>query len=215
MGLSENRPGGGGGGGPSLLLVTGGGGAASGGSIELTAGGDLAVGQITANGGTGKAGGLAGGGGGGAGGLVMVRAGGTLTTGTISVKGGGGGGGGSSGGAGADGRVRWDVETGTTPTVVAPAATIHRGPAFALTTQVFRVTDPMMSVIGASGDHFDVSVENGGMVYTGPTTTIAGSGMGVFLPPLHQGLNRVCILLDGGKPNTSEAQKCVDVAFLP
>jgi hypothetical protein len=214
-GVKENRAGGGGGGGPTLLLVAGGGGAASGGSIELTAGGNLSVGTITANGGNGKGGGLAGGGGGGAGGLVMLRAGGTLAAGTISVKGGSAGGGASSGGVGSDGRVRWDVETGTAPTVAPGTRTVHRGPSFMLTTQVFRTTDPTMTVVGTAGDRFDVSVENEGMVYAGGNTMIAGNGMGVFSPPLHQGLNHVCILLEGGKPRTSEAEKCVDVAFLP
>lgn len=213
-GLSENRPGGGGGGGPTLVLL-GGGGAASGGSIELTAGGNVSVGTITANGGEGKGGGLAGGGGGGAGGLVMVRAGGTLTTGVISVKGGAGGSGTDAGGAASDGRVRWDAETASPPTVVAGLRTVHRGPAFMLTTQVFRTTDPTTTVVGTAGDRFDVSVENEGMVYPGGSTMIAGNNLGVFSPPLHQGFNHVCILLDGGKPRTSEAEKCVDVAFLP
>jgi len=53
------------------------------------------------------------------------------------------------------------------------------------------------------------------MVYPGGSAMIAANGMGVFGPPLHQGLNHVCILLQGGKPRTSEAEKCVDVAFLP
>ena len=92
---------------------------------------------------------------------------------------------------------------------------MHRGPAFLLTTQVFRTTDPTMTVVGAAGDRFDVSAENEGMVYPGGNMMIAGNGMGVFSPPLHQGLNHVCVLLDGGKPRTSEAEKCVDVAFLP
>lgn len=214
---TENRSGGGGGGGPTLGLVAGGGGGASGGSIELTAGGDITVGKITANGGPGQTSALAGGGGGGAGGLAMVRAGGMLVAGAVSVNGGGGGpgSGNANGGAGAGGRVRWDAQTGSAPTVAAGTRTVHRGPSFVLTTQVFRTTDPTISVIGTAGDRFDVSVENEGTVYTGPNTTIAGNGMGVFSPPLHQGLNHVCILLDGGKPKASEAEKCVDVAFLP
>jgi hypothetical protein len=214
---NENRPGGGGGGGPTLALVAGGGGAASGGSIELTARGDISVGKITANGGAGQTSALAGGGGGGAGGLVMVRAGGMLTIGAVSVSGGGGGpgSGNANGGAGAGGRVRWEAQTATAPTVAAGSRSVHRGPAFVLTMQVFRITDPTISVIGTPGDRFDVSVENEGTVYPGPSTTIADTGIGVFGPPLHQGLNHVCILLDGGKPKTSEAEKCVDVAFLP
>jgi hypothetical protein len=220
-GIRQNQAGGGGGGGPTLPLVgqliPGGGGGAGGGSIELTAGGDLTVGTVTANGGPGQSPGLAAGGGGGAGGLVMLRTGGTLTAGMISVQGGAGGGGnlGNNGGKGADGRVRWDAPAGGAPPVVAGTRTVHRGPSFLLTTQVFRITDPTISVIGTPGDRFDVSVENEGTIYTGQSTSIADTGMGVFSPPLHQGLNHVCIVLDGGKPKTSEAEKCVDVAFLP
>lgn len=221
-GIRQNQAGGGGGGGPTLPLIgqviPGGGGGAGGGSIELTAGGDLTVGMVTANGGPGQAPGLAAGGGGGAGGLVMLRADGKLTaSGTISVQGGAAGSGNlfNDGGKGADGRVRWDAPAGSAPTVAAGTRTVHRGPSFLLTEQVFRITDPTIAVIGTPGDRFDVSVENEGTVYTGGRTSIAGTGMGVFSPPVHQGLNHVCILLDGGTPKTSEAEKCVDVAFLP
>ncbi|HEY0994032.1 MAG TPA: hypothetical protein VGD80_43545, partial [Kofleriaceae bacterium] len=215
-GITENRPGGGGGGGPSLALVPGGGGASSGGSLELTAGGDLSVGTITADGGNGKGGNLAGGGGGGAGGLVMLRAGGALASGTVSVKGGNGGGGAASGGKGADGRVRWDAQTGSAPALAMDQTpTVHRGPAFMLGDPVFRVTDPRITVIGTTGDRFDVSVENHGMAVSGPSVMIPSSGAAMFIPPLQQGLNHVCILLFGGKPTTSEAEKCIDVAFLP
>jgi len=84
-----------------------------------------------------------------------------------------------------------------------------------LTDPIFRITDPMIAVIGAASDSFDVTVENHGMVATGQRTTIPSGGTAMFSPPLQQGLNRVCILLLGGKPMTSEAEKCIDVAFLP
>jgi hypothetical protein len=217
-GQSENRPGGGGGGGPALLsLVPGGGGASSAGSLELTAGGDLSVGTITANGGNGRDGMLgSGGGGGGAGGLVMLRAGGAFTSGAVNVQGGSGGTGGATGGKGSDGRVRWDAQSGSAPTVTSGGmATVHRGPSFVLTDPVFRITDPTIAVIGTAGDRFDVSVENHGMVVTGQQTTLPTSGTAMVPLPVQQGLNRVCILLFGGRPMTSEAEKCIDVAFLP
>jgi hypothetical protein len=217
-GLTENRPGGGGGGGPSLALVAGGGGASSGGSLELTAGGNLSVGTINAKGGAGRNSSLAGGGGGGAGGLVMLRAGGMLTSGNIDANGGAGGSGAGSGagGKGSDGRVRWDAQTGDPPSLTTGGTpTLHRGPSFALTDPVFRITNPMIAVIGTAGDRFDVSVENHGMVATGARVTIPAGNTAMFSPPLQQGLNRVCILLLGGKPMTGEAEKCIDVAFLP
>jgi hypothetical protein len=210
--------GGGGGGGPALLsLVPGGGGASSAGSLELTAGGDLSVGTITANGGNGRDGMLgSGGGGGGAGGLVMLRAGGAFTSGAVNVQGGSGGTGGATGGKGSDGRVRWDAQSGSAPTVTSGGmATVHRGPSFVLTDPVFRITDPTIAVIGTAGDRFDVSVENHGMVVTGQQTTLPTSGTAMVPLPVQQGLNRVCILLFGGRPMTSEAEKCIDVAFLP
>jgi hypothetical protein len=229
-GLSQNRPGGGGGGGPTITLLArrgappapallpGGGGAASGGSIELTADGNLSVGAITANGGAGQMSGLAGGGGGGAGGLVMLRAGGTLTTtGTISVEGGPGGSATGRGGDGAGGRVRWDAQAGS-PAVASTSTstrTVHRGPSFMLAAQVFRTTTPSITVIGTSGDQFDVSVANENMVYTGDVLTIGMSGMAALTPLLHQGFNHLCLTIKGGKLGASEADTCVDVAFLP
>jgi hypothetical protein len=219
-GLTENRPGGGGGGGALLGgLAPGGRGGSSGGSLELTAGGDLSVGTITANGGNGTDGALGAlgtaGGGGGAGGLVMLRAGSTLASGAINVAGGSGGGGVASGGNGSGGRVRWDAPTGSAPNVMAGNRTLHRGPSFVVSDPVFRITDPMIAVIGQAGDRFDVSVENHGMVAIGARVTIPAGNTAMFSPPLQQGLNRVCILLLGGRPMSSEAEKCVDVAFLP
>ena len=91
----------------------------------------------------------------------------------------------------------------------------HRGPSFVLSDPVFRITDPMIAVVGTTSDRFDVSVENHGMVVSGPRVMLGSGGMSTFSPPLQQGLNHVCILLFGGQPMTSEAEKCIDVAFLP
>jgi hypothetical protein len=226
-GLSPNRPGGGGGGGPTVSilarrggvafsLLPGGGGAASGGSIELTADGNIKVGVITANGGTGQTSALAGGGGGGAGGLVMLRTGGTLTTtGAISVEGGPGGN--SNGGAGAGGRVRWDAQAGS-PAVAGTdksTRTVHRGPSVMLPTQIFRTTTPSITVLGTARDQFDVTIANEGTVYTDGVFTIGDAGTGPVTLRLQQGLNHVCLTIKGAKLGASEADTCVDVAFLP
>jgi hypothetical protein len=215
---SLNRSGGGGGGGNSELGSPGGGGGGGGGSIELTAGGDLLVASIAADGGPGgNSSGGGGGGGGGAGGLVMLRAGGSLTTmSAISVRGGaggsGGGGSGGLGGLGSDGRVRWDAQVGGPPTV--PKGTVHRGPSFALDTQVFRTSTPSIKVVGTANDRFDVSWTNSDMTYAGLSYIIGTVGT-MVIPMLPQGLNHFCITLAGGKVGSSEATKCIDVAFLP
>lgn len=221
-GSSPNRAGGGGGGGGNATLNgKGGGGGAGAGSIELTAGGNLSVASLTADGGTGGAGNTvvantAAGGGGGAGGLVVLRAGGALaTSGAVSVKGGAGGagaGGNGDGGPGSHGRVRWDAPTGAAPTV--PNGTLHRGPSFKLDTQVFRTASPAITVLGTTNDRFDVYWSHAGMTYAGSSYSI-GATSATVTPMLRQGFNRLCITLAGGKQGAPEADKCVDVAFLP
>jgi hypothetical protein len=217
-GRSPSRAGGGGGGGkPMLIGGPGGIGGAGGGSIELTAGGDVSVGAITANGGPGGDGSTASGGGGGAGGLVMLRADGSLTTsGTISVKGGPGGAGkgtnNGNGGAGSDGRVRWDVPAGGAPTV--PFGTRHRGPAFTLPTRIFRSGRATISLSGTSNDQFTVYTVHDGTLTPGQDGAFADS-TATFTQILPQGLTHLCITLRGGQQGTPEADKCVDVAFIP
>ncbi len=218
-----NRSGGGGGGGmPTLGLTPGGGGGGGGGSIELTAGGDVTVGAITANGGAGADGSsLATAGGGGAGGLVMLRADNMLTlNGALTVDAGKGGTSSlGAGGAGSPGRVRWDAQNTAAPVVA--NGTVHRGPVFTLPTRVFRVPEVLITLTGAPGDRFDVYAVNGGLTYTG--TGFPGDGQPVIGPAgtvsfkqvLQQGLSHLCVTLEGGQHGTSEGDKCVDVAFLP
>jgi hypothetical protein len=212
-----NRAGGGGGGGNPSLAGKGGGGGGGGGSIELSAGGDLSVASITADGGAGGSGGAGGGGGGGAGGLVLLRAGGALTvTGSISVAGGpgGDGAGDGDGGKGSDGRVRWDAATAAPPTVTATDATLHRGASFQLDTRVFRSATPSITVIGTASDRFDVYWDQKGTRYTGASYSIGAAGA-TIAPTLREGFNRLCFTLAGGTQGTGEADTCVDVAFLP
>jgi hypothetical protein len=217
---TQNRAGGGGGGGQPTVGGPGGGGGAGGGSIELTAGGDVSVDAITVDGGAGGKSATTGGGGG-AGGLVMVRAGGTLAiSGEVSARGGVHGDGSSNvslgglGGDGAPGRVRWDAALGTMPQV--PVGTRHRGPAFTLTTPIFRTPYAMISLNGTSNDRFNVYSIHAGMTHAGPqNVSINPDGTATFLETLQQGFTQLCITLEGGQQGTSEADKCVDVAFLP
>jgi hypothetical protein len=219
----QNRAGGGGGGG-NPTLGTGGGGGGGGGSIELTAGSDIRLDAVSANGGNGEKAPAGGGGGGGAGGLIMLRAAGSLTvSGSLSVNGGGvgkGTGGNGDGGAGAAGRVRWDAQTGGVPAVA--SGTLHRGPAFTVTTRVFReqpVAD--ISLVGTPNDILGVYAVSGGKTYlgtrteAGPEVTIGPGGSVTFHQLLEQGLSQLCVTVAGGKLGTSEADKCIDVAFLP
>jgi hypothetical protein len=220
-----NRSGGGGGGGKPTTGDNGGAGGAGGGSIELTAGGDVSVGAITANGGTGAPGSMvlllaSAGGGGGAGGLVMLRAEGSLTIGgPISVNGGAGGAGGTgNGGNGSPGRARWDAKNGGPPAVA--NGTVHRGPVFTLATRVFRAPEDKITLIGTPSDRFDVYAVNGGVTYLGTGSggsqvMIGPDGTLSFNQVLQQGLSHLCVTLPGGQQGTSEGDKCIDVAFLP
>jgi hypothetical protein len=220
MTASANRAGGGGGGGNPQLGGKGGGGGAGGGWIDLTAYGDLSVAAITADGGPGGAGssglGNGAGGGGGAGGVIMLRTDGALaTSGALSVAGGAGGmgvSGNGDGGRGSDGRVRWDALTGGPPSVSSGMA--HRGPTIKLDTQVFRTQSPAITVIGTTNDRFDVYWESGGLRTTGGRYSL-GASNAVITPMLREGFNRLCLTLLGGDQGSSEADKCVDVAYLP
>ncbi|HEY0193535.1 MAG TPA: hypothetical protein VGC42_20600 [Kofleriaceae bacterium] len=223
LGQTASRSPGGGGG--ASGLGAGGAGGAGGGLIELTAGGDVSVGAITLNGGAGTAAGFGtggGGGGGGAGGLVMLRAGGQLMAmSPISVAGGAGVGG---GGNGANGRVRWDASTGTAPTLAAPdQGTLHRGPSFIIdnNNNVFRESKPTIMLRGTKGGRGNISTISylfnhlDPKTDSGPDVIFGDNGLASFMLNLKQGLTQVCLTLAGGSTETSEANTCVFVAFLP
>jgi hypothetical protein len=217
----SNQSGGGGGGGkPTLLAADGGAGGGGGGSVELTAGGDISVTAISANGGKGGAG--SSGGGGGAGGLIMLRADSSLTvSGAVTVTGGGPGGNSGNnglGGMGSPGRVRWDAQTGGVSAIL--SGTLHRGPAFTLPMRVFRAPIVNISLVGAASDILSVYAVNGGKTYVGTRTdpgqpTFGPDNTVMFHQVLEQGLSHLCVTVAGGKLGTSEGDKCVDVAFLP
>jgi len=155
---------------------------------------------------------------------VMLRAGRALTVESaapsIDVKGGGGGGSTSgltgAGGAGTEGRIRWDTPLGNTaPTTVAPAVP-HRGPAFdPATPAIVRTMRATFSMIGSTNDSFDVYVvDQDGIQHLGAKETFSND-VASFEPTLTPGYNLVCITLDGGERGKPEADKCIEVAYLP
>lgn len=202
--------GGGGIGGTLVLLGTPGAGGAGGGTLALIAGGDLRAASLSARGGGGSPGTAGGaGGGGGAGGNILVRTdSGTLTLTAVTVAAGPGAS--PNGAPGSVGRVRWDGP-GEPPGVSA-----RRGLAFAaLATRVFTMSSPSLTVLGTSGDGFAVRViDEDNQSRSGGTTSV-NNGEVVIIPELQPGHNQVCVTLDGGAQGSLEADKCIDLAFLP
>jgi hypothetical protein len=217
--LSLDAPSAGGAGGQGGLLVVieaGGSGGAGAGMVVLSAGGNISAGAIAANGGNGASkGGGGGGGGGGAGGTVVVRTShGTLQTGTINVKGGAAGT--PKGGAGSVGRVRWEAPAGAAPS--SPDRAPYRGPAFIvpLGERVFTTDRPMLALAGTPSNSFTIRVtDQDNAVHDGGRGSFNSQGVAMIDPLLYPGRNQVCIVLDGRAQSPTEADKCLDVAYLP
>lgn len=219
---TANQSSGGGGGGAETLSNAGAGGG-GGGTIELTAGGDITVGAITANGGKGgNATTLitgAGGGGGGSGGVVVLRSdAGAITADSISATGGAAGSGagtGGGGGMGAPGRVRVDLATGTLPAAT-PAS--RRGPAFSATTlTIVNTASPMLTLSGTNNDVVDSFILDADDTphFDQPMEQTFVNGALVLAPTLLPGYNRFCITLRPGMRGDALADKCIDLAYLP
>lgn len=190
-GGGDNNPGGGGGG-----------------TIELTAGGTLTVGKVSANGGS-----AGGNGGGGSGGAIVLRSGANATLGVITVNGGSGGG---SGGGGGVGRVRYDAPSlvGTAP----PGA--RRGVAFdasggsiPLATHDAHQPLRVVSTIGSTDFKVFVLSEDG--TTTASTSVTFGSSSAVITPTLVPGYNQVCVTPPGITPDILESTNCLDIAYVP
>ena len=212
---TNQAAGGGGGGANGVSIGSGAGGGGGGGAVELTAGGNVTVAQVNANGGAGgskPAGGGAGGGG--AGGVVMVRAGGTLTVMTgLSATGGDGDGTSTTDGKASDGRIRWDAPAGSAPSATPTAV---RGPAFVTMPEV--ITSAALQLVGSANHKFDVYwIDSAGQHNDASEagSSFDVSGMATIHPPLGRGYDHVCITLAGGAQGAIEADKCVDVAYMP
>ena len=219
--------GGGGGNGGSLTSGTGGAGGGGGGTVEIDAGGNIAVASIDVSGGIGGNGGgltsATGGGGGGTGGVIVIRsAAGDLTVnGTLAAAGGMGGTGGGSlsntggvGGNGSIGRVRTDVPT--LPSVA--GVVVYPGLRFDATTNAI-ATMSKYSVIfhGNPGDTFVLADYDftGASQETEPAGTFDTSGNATPVLSLHAGYNNICATLLDGVPKTSLADTCMVIVYLP
>ncbi|MDB4953526.1 MAG: hypothetical protein JWO36_1095 [Myxococcales bacterium] len=211
--IRANQASGGGGGGINGTLGNGGGGGGGGGgTVELTADGDVTVGAIDVSGGNGGTGSSGGTGGGGAGGVIVVRTGATLSTGALTAAGGAGRTPGT-GGHGSEGRIRWDAPAGAAPASTPMAV---RGPAFVMAPSIL-TTDTTLRLIGTPSVQFNVyTVDESGTNHAGQQGVAFGAdAMATINPPVSVGFNRVCITLAGGHQGAPEADKCIDVAYLP
>jgi hypothetical protein len=218
--LANNGSSGGGGG-----ANAGGGG---GGAIEITAGGTLTAGTITANGAAGGQGValLGGPGGGGSGGKILLRAGATATITSVTATGGAGGPQGSSGisaGGGAGGRLRYDVGA-LAGTPALPAAS-RPGVSFSIepgdnplivtdSRQGFAVTTTVSAI--PANNVFDVYVFDAAMANTDSDELQFVTPVTIFTPKLGPGFNRICVTPNGRNPLTDvTATTCIDVAYVP
>ncbi|CAN5904775.1 hypothetical protein BH11MYX3_BH11MYX3_16810 [soil metagenome] len=196
-----------GGGGGQGAATTGGPGGGGGGSIELSAAGDLKVGNINAKGGTPPANLNIGGGG--SGGVIVLRAGHDLEGGVLDVAG---------TGTAAPGRVRYDA--GGTVTL-AGAAMFFRGAMFVDPPLITTTATPTINVSGTKLTSFKYYILNatgqvvngpftGNVPDNGPASITFGSGP---TDRLFDGLNRVCLVLGTGDAS-SETRNCADIAFV-
>jgi hypothetical protein len=210
--MTNQSSGGGGGSG-----TNGGGG---GGTLELTAGGTLAVGPITSTGAAG--GGGVTGGGGGAGGTIVLRAGSsaTLNGNLTATAGAGGGGATASGSAGADGRIRVDASSGPTGTGTSTPA-FHGGLMFDAGNAYIAQTPSngivSLTLHATTGDRFDLYTFQAGMIKEETDSIPVTAPM---IPvQLHTGLNTVCAVPHVTPQLTpataAESAACIDIAFLP
>jgi hypothetical protein len=205
---NPNRSSGGAGGSGTVAVGQGGNGGGGGGSIEISAGGDLRMGAITARGAAGQpgsAGGAAGGGG--SGGVILLRAGGTLTAGNIDV---------GSAGTGARGRARYDAG-GTASVPEGELGTDHlRGPMLAGLPVAVRSATPEIAVVGKPLTAFKYFfIKQGGGVSQLSSALFGADGTArvTLAEPLAPGANQLCLVPDPGAA-TSETRNCFYLAYL-
>lgn len=201
--LAAPNRGSGGAGGNGGALARGGDGGGGGGSIELSALGDLSVGDVTARGAQKEAGMFGYYGGGGSGGIIFLRAGGNLDAGVLDVS-----------GQPTAGRARFDAGGSAT---VTNGASHHRGPMFANLPLITTDERPQITVTGGPLTEFRYFITNddGSDARDPVVSTIAENGSKVFTPkdPLYPGLNQICLLVDGAEL-TSDTRNCVHLVHL-
>jgi hypothetical protein len=204
----------GGAGGNAAIIGNGGNGGGGGGSIEISAGGDLEVGAISARGAAGAAGSAGGSaGGGGSGGVIFLRAGGVLTAGNIDVRGGGAGG----PGAGAPGRARYDAGGTATVSPGELGANHLRGPMFSERPFAVRTTRPELTILAKPLANFKYFVfTREGEASSLSTVLVGASGTArvMLSSDLSPGLNQICLITESGT-QSSETSNCAHIAYLP
>lgn len=202
-----------GGGGSVVLLGIGNPGGGGGGTIELTARGQLKVGNITSNGGNGTGGG--GGGGGGSGGTIVLR-GEEVDVGTLLVAGGGGS------NTGSVGRIRIDTPVltpalrnlasrgGTFP----PNEPKPNRPSNLLYVQNQETVS--FTMYGTAGTKVDVRVLND--LVDPPKSVVPvdfqGTDEARVRVSLGNGYNLICALPSGSNLSNTESTNCVEVAYI-
>jgi hypothetical protein len=219
--LVTNTSSGGGGGGSNP-------GGGSGGAIEITAGGTLKAGTITANGGKGGSDGLlSAAAGGGSGGAIILRSGAAATLAKVIADGGVGGDhpttGSIAAGSGGGGRLRHDVPA-FAGTPVLPMAHL-RGATFEtaaganplITTeaqQAFTI-DGAVSAIAAN-NLYDLYVLSAAQATTYMVPLSFGTPSVVVKPMLTPGYNQICVTPHGLNPLTDlGSTNCIDTAYVP
>jgi hypothetical protein len=153
-------------------------------------------------------------GGAGSGGVVLLRAGGavTVTTG-IDVSGGTG-----PNIAGATGRVRIDAPGTIAATVVPSAGGPYRGPTFPVTTPlIVRSARPTLSVVGQPNKTLSYYINNEDGSDTRPPVTelipSGGTKMITLNHPLFEGLNELCVIVEGASTGT-DTRNCIEIVYL-
>lgn len=198
----------GGAGGSGGLIGSGGNGGGGGGSIEISAGGDLQVGKISARGAFGAVGSGGSNGGGGSGGVILLRAGGTLTAGDLDVR---------SLGTGARGRARYDAG-GSATVNPGELGTDHlRGPMFSEVSFAAHSTRPELRVAAeplTDFKYFVITREGQPSGLFNALSDGSGSARITLSSDLSPGLNQICLITNSGT-QASETSNCAHIAYLP
>lgn len=85
-----------------------------------------------------------------------------------------------------------------------------------LTTPIFRTPYATIPLSGTPNDRFNVYSIHAGETRAGQQgASFSPDGTATIMQTLQQGYTHLCITLEGGQQGSPEADKCIDVAFLP
>ena len=204
-----NRGSGGAGGNSNGSPSPGGAGGGGGGTIEITAAGPIVLGTVLARGGNGATGASLGGGG--SGGTILVRSGASVSAMLLDATGGMGQ------NLGGVGRIR--VDSGSdVPEMSTPV--FYRGPMFAADTPaIVTEAQPTWAAIGQplTPVRYYFTTPDRAQLRGPFEATFSSTGRAMLLASdaLFEGLNIVCIGVEGGDLDRAEARNCIDVAYVP